>query len=55
MSLYERASNQIKPEEILIQEIIPGDGNEQYSYCAFVREGVPYCVLTARRARQHPA
>lgn len=53
-SLYERASKQIKPEEILIQEIIPGDGGEQYSYCAFVRNGVPSCILTARRARQHP-
>ncbi|HEY2472016.1 MAG TPA: hypothetical protein VGI45_29795 [Terracidiphilus sp.] len=54
VSLYSRASKQIKPEEILVQEIIPGDGNEQYSYCAFVRNGVPCCTLTARRARQHP-
>jgi D-aspartate ligase len=54
VSLYEKASRQIKPEEILIQEIVPGDGNEQYSYCAFVRNGVPTCILTARRARQHP-
>jgi D-aspartate ligase len=54
VSLYEKAARQIKPEEILIQEIVPGDGNEQYSYCAFVRHGVPQCVLTARRARQHP-
>lgn len=53
-SLYEKAARQIKPEEILIQEIVPGDGNEQYSYCAFVRDGFPLCVLTARRARQHP-
>ncbi len=53
-SLYEKASRQIKPEEILIQEIIPGDGSEQYSYCAFVRNGTPLCTLTARRARQHP-
>jgi D-aspartate ligase len=53
-SLYEKAINQIKAEEILIQEIVPGDGTEQYSYCAFVREGVPFSVLTARRARQHP-
>jgi len=54
ISLYEKASTQIKPEEILIQEIIPGGGNDQYSYCAFVRNGVPCCTLTARRARQHP-
>jgi predicted ATP-grasp superfamily ATP-dependent carboligase len=51
---YEKASRQIRPEEILIQEIIPGDGREQYSYCAFVRDGKPHSTLTARRARQHP-
>jgi D-aspartate ligase len=54
LSLYSKAIKQIKPEEILIQEIVPGGGNEQYSYCAFVRNGIPYSVLTARRARQHP-
>jgi len=53
-ALYEKAISQIRPEEILIQEIVPGDGTEQYSYCAFVRNGVPFSVLTARRARQHP-
>lgn len=53
-SLYKKAISQIKPEEILIQEIVPGDGNEQYSYCAFARNGLPFSVLTARRARQHP-
>jgi len=53
-SLYEKAIRQIKAEEILIQEIVPGGGIEQYSYCAFVQKGIPQCVLTARRARQHP-
>ena len=54
MSLYAKAVAQIKPEEILIQEIVPGDGTTQYSYCAFVQNGVPTSVLTARRVRQHP-
>jgi D-aspartate ligase len=53
-NLYEKARRQIRAEEILIQEIIPGDGHEQYSYCAFVRNGKPHSTLTARRARQHP-
>jgi predicted ATP-grasp superfamily ATP-dependent carboligase len=53
-NLYDKAARQIKPEEILIQEIIPGDGREQYSYCAFVRDGRPHSTLTARRARQRP-
>lgn len=51
---YTKATQQIKPEEALIQEIIPGDGREQFSYCAFYRYGEPYSTLTARRARQHP-
>lgn len=51
---YEKASAQIRPQEILIQEIIPGDGSEQFSYCAFFDQGKPYSTLTARRARQHP-
>jgi predicted ATP-grasp superfamily ATP-dependent carboligase len=51
---YERAARQIRPEEILIQEIIPGDGSEQYSWCAFVRNGQPHSTLVARRFRQHP-
>lgn len=51
---YEKATRQIRAEEALIQEIIPGDGREQFSYCAFYRHGEPYSTLTARRARQHP-
>lgn len=51
---YEKARRQIKSEEILIQEIIPGDGREQFSYCAFFQQGKPYSTLTACRARQHP-
>jgi D-aspartate ligase len=51
---YDKAVRQIRPEEILIQEIIPGDGREQYSYCAFVRNGRPHSTLTARRSRQYP-
>ena len=52
--LYENASKQIRREEILIQEIIPGGGQEQFSYCAFVQHGQPHSMLTARRCRQHP-
>jgi D-aspartate ligase len=52
--LYRKAIRQIKPEEILIQEIIPGDGQQQYSYCAFFRDGKAQSTLVARRMRQHP-
>jgi len=52
--LYQKAAKQIKPEEILLQEIIPGDGERQYSYCAFFRNGRAEGKLVARRLRQHP-
>ena len=51
---FVRASRQIRPEEILLQEIIPGDGSRQYSYCAFMKNGEARGSLVARRLRQHP-
>jgi D-aspartate ligase len=52
--LFRRATRQIRPEEVLIQEIIPGDGQRQYSYCAFFRDGEAQSTLVAKRMRQHP-
>ena len=54
IDLFRRAIRQIRPEEILIQEIIPGDGQQQYSYCAFFRDGEAHSTLVAKRLRQHP-
>lgn len=52
--LFNKAASQIKTEEILIQEIIPGGGEQQYSYCAFWQNGHVHSSLVARRLRQHP-
>jgi D-aspartate ligase len=52
--LFSKAARQIKPEEIMVQEIIPGDGRQQFSYCAFFRDGKAHSSLVARRGRQHP-
>jgi D-aspartate ligase len=52
--LFAKANEQIPVEEILLQEIIPGDGSTQVSYCAFFRDGVAHNVLLACRERQHP-
>jgi D-aspartate ligase len=51
---YAEARKCIRPEEILVQEIIPGDGDRQVSYCAFFRDGEAHSTLLARRERQHP-
>jgi len=53
-TMYAQAAEQIKAEEILLQQIIPGDGRYQVSYCAFFRDGKPHGTLLARRSRQHP-
>lgn len=52
--LFKKALLQISAQEILIQEIIPGDGQQQYSFCAFCQKGEVHSSLTARRLRQHP-
>ena len=52
--MYREAARQIDPQHILIQQIIPGDGRHQVSYCAFFRDGRAHSSLVARRARQHP-
>ena len=41
--------------EIMVQDLIPGDGHEQYAYCAFFRDGRPVASMTVRRRRQHPS
>ncbi len=53
-AMYAKAAQRIRPEEILVQEIIPGDGQRQISYCAFFRDGEAHSTLLARRLRQHP-
>jgi D-aspartate ligase len=49
-----QANKQIRAEEVMVQEIIPGNGQHQFSYCAFFREGHAHSSLVARRNRQHP-
>lgn len=51
---FERARKDIGADEILLQEIIPGNGETQYSFCAFVKDGDAHSTLVARRERQHP-
>jgi D-aspartate ligase len=52
--LFEKARAYVNGHEILVQEIIPGDGDRQYSSCVFVKDGRPLASMEARRRRQHP-
>ncbi len=51
---YRRAGEYIHPDEMMVQEIIPGDGRMQYSLAAFCKEGRILASMTARRTRQYP-
>jgi len=51
---YREARELIPPELILVQELIPGSGESQFSYAALCCDGQPIASLTARRTRQYP-
>ena len=51
---YKQALKIIKPEEILVQEIIPGNSEHQYSVGIFFDRNKSYNYLVGRRKRQHP-
>jgi D-aspartate ligase len=52
--LFERALAIVGPGEVMVQELIPGDGRQQYAYCALYSHGAPVATMVARRLRQHP-
>jgi D-aspartate ligase len=53
-ALYERAVSHVNPSEVIIQDLIPGDGREQFAYCAFFKQKQALGSVVVRRARQHP-
>jgi D-aspartate ligase len=55
LAVFRRATKIVPAEEIIVQEMIPGDGQQQYAYCAFFRDGSPVATMTVRRRRQHPS
>jgi predicted ATP-grasp superfamily ATP-dependent carboligase len=53
-SLWEQAVVHSGSNEVLIQEIVPGDGTCQFSSCMFFKDGKPVASMEAQRWRQHP-
>jgi predicted ATP-grasp superfamily ATP-dependent carboligase len=49
-----RDLKEVPIDELLFQEIIPGDGKQQWSYAGFFVGGEPIAAYTACRLRQHP-
>lgn len=52
--LFQRAAAQVGPDEVMIQELVPGDGRQQFAYCAFFKDGRALGSMVVRRSRQHP-
>lgn len=52
--LYQRALQLLPADEIILQDLIPGDGTCQSAFCAFFKDGKAVASLTACRRRQHP-
>src|SRR5262249_51854285 len=54
LAKFDEASSLVDPGSLMIQELIPGNGESQLSYTALCRDGLPIASLTAKRARQIP-
>jgi D-aspartate ligase len=54
LARYREASRLVPASEIMVQELIPGDGETQFSYAAICCDGTPLASLTVRRTRQFP-
>jgi len=51
---FDEASVSLSPENLIIQEVVPGGGESQFSYAALCRDGRSLASLVARRTRQFP-
>src|SRR5206468_6932 len=54
LSRYDQACKLLPPEMLMIQELIPGGGESQFSYAALCKEGLSVASVVARRTRQFP-
>lgn len=54
-ALFSRAAHHIGAEEVILQELIPGGGRQQFAYCGFFKNGKSLGSMVVRRRRQHPA
>lgn len=51
---FRAAAMLVGTEEVVVQELIPGDGNAQVAYCAMFKHGRPVASMLVNRLRQHP-
>jgi D-aspartate ligase len=51
---YDDAVSLVSPTTLMIQELIPGGGEAQFSFATLARAGRPLASVVARRTRQYP-
>jgi predicted ATP-grasp superfamily ATP-dependent carboligase len=51
---YLEASELVGPDAVMVQELVSGGGEAQFSYAALCAEGRTLASVTARRTRQYP-
>lgn len=49
------AASIVPAAEVMVQDMIPGNGRTQYSYCTFYKGGRSVARMTVRRRRQQPS
>lgn len=51
---WEEAASLVGADAVMVQELIPGSGEAQFSFAALCDGGIPVASLVARRTRQYP-
>lgn len=54
LACYDQAARVICSDDLIVQEVIPGGGQAQFSYAALSRKGHSLASIVARRTRQFP-
>lgn len=54
LALYREAATLVGPDAIVVQELVPGGGECQFSYAGLWWHGAPVTRFVARRTRQFP-
>ena len=51
---YRHAAALVGQDDVVVQELVPGGGEQQFSYAALWHGGAPVAEMSARRVRQFP-
>ncbi len=52
---YDEACTLVPPDMVMVQELVPGGRESQFSFAALCQEGRACATVTARRTRQYPS